>query len=815
MGIAVDRFGGESSGTNAIGFSACWLAAASGLATWWWMRRFKWLAASTCALLFSLASTGAAWHELQWNLFGSGDVGRFATLNTEPACTIAILTTAPEILPAPQVTPLRAIPGSERTRAEVRLVSIRDGRKWLAASGRCQLLVDGHLLTAKIGDEVQIFGQLRRPLPPMNPGEFDFAAYARVERRLASLIAGSPDCVTVIERGNRWTPAAIVAAIRSSGKQLLRTYIAPEQAGLAAAILLGDREQLPREELDPFLLTGSVHLLVVSGLNVAILATGLYAAMWVGWLPRRAALAGIVAIVVLYTLVAGAEPPVLRAAALVVLVTIATWTGRRGVAFNSLAAAAVIVLALNPAQLFQAGTQLSFLCVAILVWIGQSHWFQSPQTSDPLNRLIESSRPWYVRAARGTGRWALLLLVTSAVIWFATLPLVLSQFHVASPVSLAIAPVVWVLGLVAMWAGFITLACGWFVPFVAVVTGWICGVSLDWLVRVVEWAESLPGGHFWAPGPAVWWLTVFYFGLIAVMLWGQALVSPRWQIGLACLWILVGLFPPLVRTTTRGDELQCTFVSVGHGACVVLETPDGQTLLYDAGSLGPPEYATQTISGYLWERGILRIDGIIVSHADVDHYNAIPGLLERFRVGTIYVSPAMFDWYGATGPSEAPQVLQRAIEAAGVPIREVWAGDKLRLGEVTIEVIHPPRAGVVGSDNANSIVASVEFAGRRLLLPGDLETPGLEDVIAELPLDCDVIMAPHHGSRRSDPPGFAAWSSPEWVIISGGPEADPAVEATYTTAGGKVLNTGNVGAVELVVHAGDLSMNAFHQPAIR
>lgn len=811
-GIAGSRHFGPGMGSE---FGAWWLAAVAGLTIWWWLQRFRRLTAATCCLLVAVAFVGGAWHELCWSYFGSDDIGRFASLETEPACTIAILTSAPEIMPAPQATPLRAIPGGERSRAEVRLVSIRDGTKWLAASGRCQLLVDGHLLNAEIGDEVQIFAQLRRPMPPMNPGEFDFAAYARVERRLASLIAGSPDCVTVIERGSGWSPQAIVATIRSSGKQLLRTYIPPGQAGLAAAILLGDREQLPREELDPFLLTGSVHLLVVSGLNVAILATGLYAAMWVGWLPRRVALVGIVAVVVLYTLVAGAEPPVLRAAVLVVLVSIAAWTGRRGVAFNSLAAAAVIVLAMNPAQLFQAGTQLSFLCVAILIWIGQSRWFQSSHSLDPLDRLIESSRPWHVRFSRSVGMWAFLLLITSGAIWFATLPLVLSQFHVASPVSLVIAPLVWVLGLVAMWAGFITLACGWFVPFLAVMAGWVCGVSLGWLVRVVEWAESLPGGHFWAPGPAVWWLVVFYFGLLAVMLWGRTLVSPRWQIGLACLWILVGLVPPLVRAATRGDELQCTFVSVGHGACVVLETPDGQTLLYDAGSLGPPEYATQSIAGNLWERGILRIDGIILSHADVDHYNAVPGLLERFSVGTIYVSPAMFDWYGATGPSEAPQVLQRAIIAAGVPIREVWAGDKLRVGEVTIDVIHPPREGVVGSDNANSIVASIEFAGRRLLLPGDLETPGLEDVIAELPLDCDVIMAPHHGSRRSDPPGFAAWSSPEWVIVSGGPEADPSVEATYTAAGGKVLNTGKAGAIRLVLSDRVLSVDAFHTPAIR
>jgi competence protein ComEC len=285
------------------------------------------------------------------------------------------------------------------------------------------------------------------------------------------------------------------------------------------------------------------------------------------------------------------------------------------------------------------------------------------------------------------------------------------------------------------------------------------------------------------------------------MLWGRWLLRPRWQVALLCAWILVGLAPPLARAATRGPELRCSFVAVGHGACVIIEAPSGQTLLYDAGSLGSPEYATQSVAGFLWERGILRIDGIILSHADVDHYNAVPGLLERFHVGTVYVSPVMFDGIGASGPSGGPEELRRAIDEAGVPIREIWAGDRLRVGpDVVIEVLHPPREGVIGSDNANSVTLAVEYGGRHVLLPGDLESPGLEDVMAELPYDCDVVLAPHHGSRRSDPPGFAAWCTPEWVVISGGADADPTVRQTYRSAGARVLNTGQLGAVQLCLN---------------
>jgi competence protein ComEC len=303
---------------------------------------------------------------------------------------------------------------------------------------------------------------------------------------------------------------------------------------------------------------------------------------------------------------------------------------------------------------------------------------------------------------------------------------------------------------------------------------------------------------------------VFYAGLVATILWGRRHVPARWQIAVLAAWVTIGFAAPLARSLTR-DQLDCSFIAVGHGTCILLQAPGGETLLYDAGSLSSPEYTARTIASCLWDRGIMRIDGIVLSHTDVDHYNAVPELLKRFRVGAVYVSPLMFEDLGGQrpavpriGPSSAgnlqaesaPDVLRAAIDRAGVPIRVVWAGDRLRLGpQVTLDVLHPPRRGVIGSDNANSVTLAVEYAGRRMLLPGDLESPGLEEVIAERPLLCDIILAPHHGSRLSDPPGFAAWTTPKWVVVSGGRADVEPVVAAYRQAGAAVLQTHRQGAI--------------------
>jgi competence protein ComEC len=182
-------------------------------------------------------------------------------------------------------------------------------------------------------------------------------------------------------------------------------------------------------------------------------------------------------------------------------------------------------------------------------------------------------------------------------------------------------------------------------------------------------------------------------------------------------------------------------------------------------------------------------------------------------VRKIYVSPLMFDPWATGGELTAPNYLKEKVDHAGVPLDEVWMNDRLRVADerVNIEVLHPPRFGVPGRDNANSLLLVIEFLGHRILLPGDLESPGIEAVIAEESLDVDVLLAPHHGSAFSDPPGFAAWCTPEWVVFSGRYSADETrlTTASYRDVGAEILRTAQGGALEFVVSSGGVSCEPF------
>lgn len=780
----------------AVAAMVCWFAV--------WLR--GWIRISGLTLLAVASATGGAWHHQAWHLFASDDLGRCATAVPQPVCVEGVARGDPRWIPAPARDSAWSLRSTDRSQLEVRVVRVRDGSQWRTAAGDAVLTTVGRLRGVRAGDGLRIFALLSAPDPPGNPGEPDFREYERGERRLFRLVSTHPQCVMRIDPAGDFGPKQLVDRLRTRGKQLLWQYISHDRAGLASAILLGAREQIDAERTEGFMTTGTIHVLSVSGLHVGILAWGVWWAAGTGWMSRRVSLLLVVCFVAIYAQLTDARPPIVRASVLIVSLCWARFLGRQPLGYNSLAAAGIAVFALNPPSLFQTGTQLSFLAVATL--IGVAPLLAAHRRPDPLDRLIAKTRSWPEKLYRRILRSMWQASMASGAIWAVALPLVAYRFHLVSPIAIILNPLILAPVAISLYSGFGVLLLGSHCVPLGEVCGFLCDRSLWAVERSIGLAEQVPGNHFWTAGPAWWWVLGFYAGLGALVASPVPRLPKRWLVAGLSVWISVGFCaaakPPLGVVIRSQQPLQCTFIDVGHGTSVFVEFPDGRTLLYDAGRLGPPGSASRPIAACLWSRGISHLDAVVLSHADADHYNAIPELLRRFSIGAILVSPMMFDT-----PEMEP--FKATILNAGVPIREIYAGDRLRIArDVAVEVLHPPAWGVRGSDNANSIVLAIEYQAKRILLPGDLESPGMEDLIALAPQPYDVVMAPHHGSLHSDPHGFAAWSTPRWTVISGGHGRDvESVAAAYSTLGGEVLHTAASGAVRVTIDSNQLEVRAW------
>ena len=214
--------------------------------------------------------------------------------------------------------------------------------------------------------------------------------------------------------------------------------------------------------------------------------------------------------------------------------------------------------------------------------------------------------------------------------------------------------------------------CFWqfWLPPLAGLAAICCNLNLWLLEKSIAFATAVPGSHFWVSGPGNWWLIGFYGGLAVWAVFPKIRASRRCCLALLVGWTALGFTASFTRHDS--NRLHCTFLSVGHGSAVVLELPSGKTLLYDAGQFGSPTRAARIITGFLWSRGITRIDAVVISHPDIDHYNALPELLEKCSIGTVYVSPVMFE-----KGSSALKGLKSALDIAHVPLREIRAGDEL------------------------------------------------------------------------------------------------------------------------------------------
>ncbi len=504
-----------------------WIAAAVMWCAWLAAWRARRKARAGAWMLVSLAATGAAWHQAQWSLYAADELGTFARDAAQPVCVEAIARTSPRRVPAPEFDPLRPIGTGDRSRLAVRLVGIRDGEAWTSASGLTTLDVEGHLLGVHAGDRLQIFAQLRQ----QRAGESWRVRFCGIPAsRSAALPPGDrPSRMRHANRPRLGMASAPLAGSRPAlGRQRPVVVIEPRTVGPGFGPDPGAARAARCCRHAPFLRyrhrSSAFHFRLACGV------IGARALSWVGagLLAARTGAGG-----------RGSHHDFVRPGDRCrasgrarhrdgAFRVRGMYAGRPMTMFNLLGAAALVVIMMNPAELFRTGTQLSFLAVATMAWIGPRLWKSTPL--DPLDRLIARSRPWpQRRLAELSSSLGRVMLMTTAI-WFVSLPLVLARFNLISPASLLLTPLLAVPVAIGLFTGFVLVSVGWLIWPLSIPLGIVCDECMKLVTGAVRIVDQLPGSHVWLPGPSWWWLAGCY-GLLG--LWA---VDARWRPRAAGAW---------------------------------------------------------------------------------------------------------------------------------------------------------------------------------------------------------------------------------------------------------------------------------------
>ncbi len=772
------------------------------LVVWLICFRIRLTRLASCSICIATVAIGGLWHHVWWNAYSSGDLAMFAEDLESPQRIRAVVQREPRWLVAPASDVFESTPNGIRTRMVLRIESLQQGSEWTRVSGSVPTFVDGQLSGFAVGDRIEATGLLSLQRQAHNPGQFDLRDFGRSERQFCSLRILHPEAITLLDRSHRWGITPAFSQMRQRLDQLIWRTLSPTNAALGSGILLGIREQLDEAEKANYLMTGTIHLLAISGLNVGILAGGILSLGALGIVSRRSALWLTIGIVTLYAGLVEFQPPVARAAVLIVVWCCSKLGGRPGFSFNTLAVAAIIVLADNPSQLFQVGAQLSFLAVATMS--ATHRYLYKPQRLDPLDELLQRARPIPLKFAHFTATTIGRAVAMSGLIWLLALPLVAYRFHIVAPIALLANPLLMIPITVAMLSGILFLLVGWWLPWAGVLIGAVFDGSLASIQWIVNRSAEVPGGYWWTVGPSLGFVICFCCLSLFLYAFPTTRMPARWAVSLSALAIAVGwLTPAMVELQNQKQQryMEMIFADVGHGGCALLKLPGGNHVLFDAGSTASPGFTARTIAAMLWREQVSHLDAIIISHADLDHYNAVDRLTEFFSVGAVYSPAAMVEQTN----SPAGELIAR-LGKRRIPVR-VAAAEQSLFGQDGLElaILHPKSGAVFSNDNAGSIVCELAFAGQRILLTGDVEREGLDAILAQPVRRRLLAVAPHHGSKNSDPARFMSWCQAAHLVVCDDwkPPGEQDLSG-FMLPGTQVYLTGRDGAVRLCVVASHL-----------
>ncbi|MDO8438686.1 MAG: DNA internalization-related competence protein ComEC/Rec2, partial [Telluria sp.] len=643
------------------------------------------------------------------------------------------------------------------------------------------------------GERWQLTVRLQRPHGNANPHGFDYEVWLLEQGLRATGYVRPAGAANRQTDSFVFSLSNVVEHCRATLRERIRRALAgKEYAGVIVALVVGDQRAISQSDWTVFNRTGVGHLISISGLHITMVA-GLFAllasALWRHSfftraqlplvLPARkvAALAGA-GVALLYVLLAGFGIPAQRTLYMLAVVAAAVWSGRITSVSHVLCAALGVVVLLDPWAVLAPGFWLSFGAVAVILYatIGRTDGQQSRIRA----MLMLGVRTQYVVTVG---------LVPLTMLLF-------SQVSLASPLANALAiPLISLVVTPLSLAGSMLPA-----PLSAMLLN-IAHFAIEMLATVLAWLSGTRMAVWSAPVPQPW---IFCFAM-AGTLW---LLAPR---GWPHRWIgLIAWLPLLAGRPVSPPEGQAaiTAFDVGQGMALLIET-SGHRLLYDTG----PYYSDESNGGnrvllpYLKARGIDALDGVIVSHSDVDHSGGALAILGSIKVG--WLSSSLW--------------LDHPIVQAMPRHSRCIAGQRWTWDGVQFDMLQPSPSSYADiglKPNARGCTLRISAGPHAILLAADIEAAQEAQLLSSGgELRADVLLAPHHGSGTSSTVGFLKAVRPSMAVFQVGyrnryrhPKRE--VYDRYRDMGIERLRTDQTGAVTMQLGAA-LAVSTYRETRAR
>ena len=668
----------------------------------------------------------------------------------------------------------------------------------------------------RYGDRIEVQGVLRRPNEQRNPGGFDYRSYLARRGIFGILYPHRGQEIVPTDRSGfpllHWTEKLRRRVESVIDKAYHENRI---HSQVLKGMFLGQQSGLSPDILDAFRNSGSIHILAVSGLHVGLIATVCFFGFSLLRLPRKTTDLLTIAAVILYACLVGFRPSVFRASLMAVIYLISRIIERDRDLFNLLGFAALVLLLINPAQLWDIGFQLSFVAVASIVYLAPK-WERFIARIIRLNRVDPMADPdsrMVPHSVWGRAAWWVVMafgVTLSAQV--GTTLIIAWHFHRLYPIGLVaglftvgLAAFLVNITLVSVLLGLIWLPLA--TPFV------YANHFILWIfLRLIEFF-----GQSWTvlktPTPSVGFIAIYIAGCFAVIHWVWVWMHRKKALVIGLTVLSIWVWDMAWRE--RGRLLDITFLDVGQGDAAYVRFPDGKTMLVDGGLNSSRIEVTETgnarrvgydngeltLDPFLCQEGIFRLDLLLLSHPDNDHGGGFAHILREFGVRRVLGVPHQ-DLSQSTH-----QILHEIVDTKGIPHELGYAGPIDLTPTARLELLHPFDAASTNLHdkdvNSDSLVLRLTYEDLRILFTGDIgRKVELRLVESGKDLGAEIIKVPHHGSKTSSSAEFLDAVRPQHAIFSLGQRnryrfPSEMVLERYRERGCRILRTDQLGAIRL------------------
>jgi len=722
---------------------------------------------------------------------------------------------------------------SEQRNPEYRVLTVwADGRKMLVrVYGE-----KGQEMTPKpeeiIGRRVSLTGALTYPDTARNPRSFDYRLYLlSVDIRLM-LTCESENDIEILENEKEdvlWNALALFARAKAAFTERVRAVPPPENAALFSGMMFGDTREMDEETYDLFKRNGVAHILSVSGLHVGMVYA--FVSMALGRRKTKRFYTIVLILLLCYAVLASFSPPVMRAVSMIAVHIGAKLLHRRYDMLTGVIFSALIMLLFNPLALFGLGFLLSYTAACSLAFtlplIDRFTGFRNKLTGRRV-KPAELSIFYGASLPDLIGGRALKLIIPAALIQLFVLPLTVYYFNClpllatfANIPVIALSSLIIPFGLVVLMVSSAGAALPGFEYILgpsAEIGASSSGVLLDLMLFFTRTLDQVPGSSPTVPSPPIPIVMLIYFGAFFLLSDTFAMNFSRREINkkalalpamIAFTCLIIAAMP-----TAKQNDAVYTFVDVGQGDCLHIRTPDGRNYLMDGGGKYDYDTGKNILAPYLLKNGVVKLDGVFVSHPHMDHFKGLTELTAVIDTGPFYV----YDGYRTREESiteaswDNPFSGEQVSSDYALPpesIRYLAAGDAVLLGKYTrAEALYPKKLTESeyertmegdADENLTSLIIRFEIEGISVLMTGDVSQEGEQAALLISNLDCDILKVGHHGSKTSTSIDLLDSANPSIAVIQVGKNSfghpTPEVLEKLGAAGLPVYRNDESGAV--------------------